>query len=291
MTKNKYSKVIAGTMTWGQWGKQLDKKAFIQLMHHCIENQITTFDHADIYGDYTTEAEFGNAFAESNIDHDNIQLITKCGIQYIGQTRPENQVKHYNYSKEYIIWSTEQSLKNLKTDYLDLLLLHRPSPLLNPEEVAEAITFLKQQGKIKDFGVSNFTASQTDLLSKHTAVSVNQIEFSLTQHTAMHDGILDHMQLNNTQPMCWSPLGSVFKEDTAQTRRIHKQIGVLLQKYNATEDQLLLAWILKHPANIKPVVGTTNTKRLTDAIAATHITLELEDWFSILVASQGHKVP
>ena len=291
MTKNKYSKVIAGTMTWGQWGKQLDKKAFIKLMHHCIENQITTFDHADIYGDYTTESEFGNAFAESNIDRHNIQLISKCGIQLIGQTRPENKVKHYNYSKDYIIWSTEQSLKNLKTDYLDLLLLHRPSPLMQPEEIAEAVSVLKQQGKIKDFGVSNFTASQTDLLSKYTAVSVNQIAFSLTEHTAMHDGVLDHMQLNNTQPMCWSPLGSVFREDTEQTRRIHQQLGLLLQKYNATEDQLLLAWILKHPANIKPVVGTTNTKRLTDAIAATHITLELEDWFSILVASQGHKVP
>ena len=291
MTKNKYSKVIAGTMTWGQWGKQLDKKAFIKLMHHCIENQITTFDHADIYGDYTTESEFGNAFAESNIDRDNIQLISKCGIQLIGQTRPENKVKHYNYSKDYIIWSTEQSLKNLKTDYLDLLLLHRPSPLMQPEEIAEAVSVLKQQGKIKDFGVSNFTASQTDLLSKYTAVSVNQIEFSLTEHTAMHDGVLDHMQLNNTQPMCWSPLGSVFREDNDKNRQIHKQLGALLQKYNATEDQLLLAWILKHPANILPVVGTTNTKRLTDAIAATQITLELEDWFSILVTSQGHQVP
>ena len=291
MTKNKYSKVIAGAMTWGKWGKQLHQKDMISLMHDCIDNQITTFDHADIYGDYTTEIDFGNAFAESNIDRQNIQLISKCGIQYIGQTRPENKVKHYNYSKDYIIWSTEQSLKNLKTDYLDLLLLHRPSPLMQPEEIAEAVSILKEQGKIKDFGVSNFTASQSALLSKHTPISVNQIEFSLTQHTAMHDGTLDQMQLNNTQSMCWSPLGSTFREDTEQTRRIHKQLGRLLQKYNATEDQLLLAWILKHPANILPVVGTTNTKRLSGAIAATNITLELEDWFSILVASQGHKVP
>ncbi|AUC74551.1 aldo/keto reductase family oxidoreductase [Olleya sp. Bg11-27] len=291
MTENKYSKVIAGAMTWGKWGKQLNQKDMISLMNHCIDNQITTFDHADIYGDYTTEIDFGNAFAESNIDRQNIQLISKCGIQYIGQTRPENKVKHYNYSKDYIIWSTEQSLKKLKTDYLDLLLLHRPSPLMQSEEIAEAISILKQQGKIKDFGVSNFTASQSALLSKYIPISVNQIEFSLTQHTAMHDGTLDLMQLNNTQSMCWSPLGSTFREDTEQTRRIHKQLGRLLQKYNATEDQLLLAWILKHPANILPVVGTTNTKRLSGAIAATNITLELEDWFSILVASQGHKVP
>jgi predicted oxidoreductase len=291
MTKNNYSKIIAGTMTWGKWGKQLSKKDMINLMHHCVETNITTFDHADIYGDYSTEKDFGNAFAESHIDRNQIQLISKCGIQYLGEARPENKVKHYNYSKDYIIWSAEQSLKNLKTDYLDVLLLHRPSPLMQVEEVAEAVSTLKQQGKIKDFGVSNFTPSQIDLLSKSVNVKVNQIQFSLTQHTAMHNGSLDHMQLHNIQPMSWSPLGNVFKEDTEQTRRIHKQLGALLQKYNATEDQLLLAWIMKHPANILPVVGTTNPKRLTDAYVATNIDLELEDWFLILVACQGHKVP
>lgn len=287
----KYSRLTAGTMTWGKWGKQLHKKAFIKLLNHCVDTNITTFDHADIYGDYTTESDFGNAFAESTIDRNHIQLISKCGIEYFGNSRPNLKVKHYNYSKKYIIWSAEQSLKKLKTDYLDLLLLHRPSPLLQVEEVVEAISTLKQQGKIKDFGVSNFTPSQTDLLSKYVEVSVNQIEFSLTQHTAMHNGSLDHMQLNNIQPMSWSPLGTVFKEDTEQTRRIHKQLGALLQKYNATEDQLLLAWVLKHPAGIIPVVGTTNPKRLTNAYAATTIDLELEDWFLILVACQGHKVP
>lgn len=291
MTQNKYSKVIAGTMTWGQWGKQLDTKDMIKLMHHCIDNQITTFDHADIYGDYTTEKEFGNAFTESGIDRNKIELISKCGIQYLGNTRSENKVKHYNYSKDYIIWSVEQSLSNLKTDYLDLLLLHRPSPLMEGEIIAEAISTLKQQGKIKEFGVSNFTNTQTDLISKHVAIDVNQIQFSLTEHTAMHDGSLDYMQTNNIQPMSWSPLGSVFKEDNEQTRRIHKQLGTLLQKYNATEDQLLLAWLLKHPANILPVVGTTNTKRLSNAYTASNIDLELEDWFLILVACQGHKVP
>lgn len=286
-----FSKVIAGTMTWGQWGKQLSKQEMINLMHHCVENDIHTFDHADIYGDYSTESDFGHAFAESGIDRNNIELISKCGIQYLGKSRPELKVKHYNYTKEYIIWSTENSLKHLKTDYLDLLLLHRPSPLMQPEVVAEAVSTLKKEGKIKSFGVSNFTPSQTDLLNKYVGVDVNQIEFSLTQHTAMHDGTLDHMTLNNIQPMSWSPLGYVFKEDTEQTRRIHKQLGALLDKYNATEDQLLLAWILKHPSNIIPVVGTTTKQRLKDAYAATKIDLELEDWFLILVACQGHKVP
>ncbi len=286
-----FSKITAGTMTWGQWGKKLSKQEMIDLMHHCLENNIHTFDHADIYGDYSTEADFGNAFAESGIKRSQIELISKCGIQYIGNSRPDLKVKHYNYTKEYIIWSAENSLKHLKTDYLDLLLLHRPSPLLQPEVVAEAIATLKKEGKIKSFGVSNFTPSQTDLLNKYVGVEVNQTEFSLTQHTAMHDGTLDHMMLNNIQPMSWSPLGYVFKEDTEQTRRIHKQLGALLDKYNATEDQLLLAWILKHPSNIIPVVGTTTKQRLKDAYAATKINLELEDWFLILVACQGHKVP
>ena len=286
-----FSKITAGTMTWGQWGKKLSKQEMIDLMHHCLENNIHTFDHADIYGDYSTEADFGNAFAESGIKRSQIELISKCGIQYIGNSRPDLKVKHYNYTKEYIIWSAENSLKHLKTDYLDLLLLHRPSPLLQPEVVAEAVSTLKKEGKIKSFGVSNFTPSQTDLLNKYVGVEVNQTEFSLTQHTAMHDGTLDHMMLNNIQPMSWSPLGYVFKEDTEQTRRIHKQLGTLLDKYNATEDQLLLAWILKHPSNIIPVVGTTTKQRLKDAYAATKINLELEDWFLILVACQGHKVP
>ena len=277
-------------MTWGSWGKQFSKTEIIKLTNHCVDNQITTFDHADIYGGYTTEIDFGNAFAESGIKRETIQLISKCGIQYISENR-NNKVKHYNYSKDYIIWSAEESLKNLKTDYLDLFLLHRPSPLMQPDDIAEAVSILKQQGKIKAFGVSNFTNSQVDLISKSTVVSVNQIEFSLTEHNAMHDGTLDYMMLNNITPMAWSPLGYVFKDDNEQTKRIHKQLGELMGKYNATEDQLLLAWIMMHPANIHPVVGTTDYKRITNATKAIQIKLELEDWFLILVACQGHKVP
>lgn len=286
----KYSRLIAGAMTWGSWGKQYSKKDMISLMHHCLENTITTFDHADIYGDYTTEVDFGNAFAESGIKREDFQLISKCGIQYMGETR-KNTVKHYDYSKDYIIWSAETSLKHLKTDYLDLFLLHRPSPLMNPDEISEAITILKQQGKIKSFGVSNFAPSQVELVSNAVGISANQIEFSLTQHTAMHNGSLDQMLLKNIIPMAWSPLGSVFREDNEQTRRIHKQFGELRDVYNATEDQLLLAWILKHPAKIHPVIGTTSKNRITDAKKAESIDLKLEDWFKILVASQGHKVP
>ncbi len=277
-------------MTWGSWGKQLSKKEMAVLMNFCVSNHITTFDHADIYGAYTTEADFGKAFADSGLQREAIQLISKCGIQYMSDNR-NNKVKHYNYSKKYIISSVEESLKHLKTDYLDLLLLHRPSPLMVAEEIAEAISLLKKDGKIRDFGVSNFTPSQMDLIGLRMDIDVNQIEFSLTEHTAMHDGTLDFMMTNGIKPMAWSPLGAVFKEDNEQTRRIHKQLGALLDKYNATEDQLLLAWLMRHPSGIHPVIGTTTKERMKLAVEATKIELELEDWFLILVAAQGHKVP
>ncbi|WP_246277469.1 aldo/keto reductase [Winogradskyella ursingii] len=286
----KYSRIIAGTMTWGSWGKQLSKKEMDALIHHCTSLGITTFDHADIYGAYTTEAHFGNAFKDSGIERESIELISKCGIQYMSDNR-NNKVKHYDYSKDYIICSVEASLTNLNTEYLDLLLLHRPSPLMVAEEIAEAVTILKKDGKIKDFGVSNFTSSQMEMIGLRTDIDVNQIEFSLTQHSAMHDGTLDYIKTCGIKPMAWSPLGIVFKEDNEKTRRIHKQLGELMDKYNATEDQLILAWILKHPAGIHPVVGTTNKERLKQAMHATKIELELEDWFLILVAAQGHKVP
>ncbi|TXE08195.1 aldo/keto reductase [Gelidibacter salicanalis] len=286
----KYSKIIAGTMTWGAWGKKLSTEAMADLMHFCVEQGVSTFDHADIYGGYTTEAEFGQAFAQSGLNREAVQLISKCGIQHLSGGR-KNKIGHYRYDKDYIIWSVETSLKNLQTEYLDVLLLHRPSPLMHPDEISEAIEKLKQQGKIISFGVSNFTPSQVDLISKNVPVEVNQIEFSLTQYSAMFDGSLDHLLIKEISPMAWSPLGNVFKEDTAQTRRIKILLGELSLKYNATEDALLLAWILKHPANIYPVVGTTTKSRLEDAVKAAAIDLELEDWFLMLVASQGHVMP
>ena len=139
--KTKLSPIIAGTMNWGIWDKKLTTSEMEHLMNICIENQITTFDHADIYGNYTTEADFGKAFKQSNIDRNNVHFISKCGIQSAGSRN--NTVKHYDYSKEYIIWSVENSLKNLQTDYLDVLLLHRPSPLMVADEIAEAIAKLK----------------------------------------------------------------------------------------------------------------------------------------------------
>lgn len=277
-------------MSWGSWGKGFDTNEMTNIIHHCVDNGVTTFDHADIYGDYSTEAQFGSAFLKSGIERDKMQFISKCGIQYVGESR-SNSVKHYDYSSKYIIQSLDSTLKNLRTDYLDLFLLHRPSPLMHPHEVLEAVAKLTQEGKLRNFGVSNFTPSQMQLINNEVPIKVNQIEFSLTHFEAMQDGTLDYMLLNNILPMAWSPLGVVFKLEDERTRRIHKQLQQLRNKYNATEDQLLLAWIMKHPSNIHPVIGTTDLQRIENASKAIAFDLELEDWFHILVASQGFKVP
>ncbi|MDP5106569.1 MAG: aldo/keto reductase [Polaribacter sp.] len=284
------SEIIIGCMSWGKWGKQFSTKQQVDMIQFSVENGNSTFDHADIYGDYSTEAEFGKAIVESGIPRKEIQLVSKCGIQLVGETR-KNKVKHYNYSKEYLIWSAENSLKNLKTDYLDTFLLHRPSPLMQPDEIAEAISELKQSGKIINFGVSNFTPFQVDFIADKITVSVNQIEFSLTQHTAMQDGSLDQMLQKSIRPMCWSPLGTVFRSETAQSLRIKKLLKELSEKYAVSDDVLLLAWILKHPSKISPVIGTTNKERILNANKALEINLDLEDWFLLLEASQGKETP
>ncbi|MEM9144210.1 MAG: aldo/keto reductase [Bacteroidota bacterium] len=285
-----YSPVIAGTMTWGQWGKQLPKVEMTRLMHHCLEMGITTFDHADIYGGYTNEADFGSSFVDSGISRQHIQLITKCGIQYVCEAR-DNTVKHYDYSTDYIIRSAERSLKNLQTDYIDLFLLHRPSPLMHPDAIAEAVVQLKKTGKIKDFGVSNFTPSQIALLETRTPVVAHQFEFSLKARAVFNDGTLDDCLAHGRMAMAWSPLGSYFQAGNEQTKRLRPIMENLAEKYNATPDQLLLAWIMKHPAGVHPVVGTTNQKRLKTAMDAIAIRWGLEDWFMLLEAAQGHKVP
>ncbi len=260
------------------------------LIQNCMDIGIHTFDHADIYGAYSTEKEFGNAIVDMKLNRENYQLISKCGIQYLCDNR-DNTVKHYDYSKDYILWSVDQSLQNLRTDYLDLLLLHRPSPLMDPKEIAEVVELLKKKGKIKSFGVSNFSASQMDLIGLRTDVAVNQVEFSLSQFSAMHNGTFDYMISNGVGAMAWSPLGMIFKESNEQTQRVKEAMEPLKKKYNATADQLLLSWIMKHPAYVHPVIGTTRIDRLKRAKESEQITLDLEDWFLLLVASQGHKVP
>jgi predicted oxidoreductase len=284
------SKLIAGTMTWGSWGKNLNKKEMIDLILSFLEEKITTFDHADIYGAHTTETDFGHAFKESGIARENIQLISKCGIKQVAENR-NYSIKHYDYSEAHIIWSVENSLKNLQTDYLDVLLLHRPSPLMQSEEIANAIEKLKSQGKIKSFGVSNFTSLQTELLQKNINIDYNQIQFSATNHEAMSNGSLDYMQIHQITPMAWNPLGTIYKENNEQTLRLSKVIKQLTVKYDCPAETILLSWIIKHPAGIVPVIGTTNFDRIKNSAKALELSIELEDWFSIWSESIGSKVP
>lgn len=285
------SPIIAGVMNWGVWDKNLNTKEMNHLIRLFFENGITTFDHADIYGGYTTEASFGKAWAEVKLDREKIQLISKCGIQNVSENRPKSTIKHYEYSSDYIIWSVENSLKNLQTDYLDVLLLHRPSPLMQADEIAKAVEQLKATGKIRSFGVSNFTSSQTELLRQKTKIDFNQIQFSATNHEAMVDGSLDYMQLHNIQPMAWNPLGVVFRENSEQTKRLKLLFSKLVEKYHVGSDLILLAWILQHPATILPVAGTINVSRIQQLMKAKSLVLDPQDWFAIWTESMGNKVP
>ena len=290
MSKTVLSPIVAGTMSWGIWDKNLNQKEMENMIHICLENKITTFDHADIYGSYTTEAAFGKAFASSKILREKMQLISKCGIQLVSENRT-NTIKHYNYSKDYIIWSVENSLKNLQTDFLDVLLLHRPSPLMHADEIAEAVLKLKTEGKILDFGLSNFTSSQTELIRQKTEISYNQVQFSATHLEAMLDGSFDYMQIHNIRPMSWNPLGTVFREDIEQTRRLKRILVKLVEKYHVGSDTILLSWILRHPAKVIPIAGTVNVARIQSLMKAVDLQLEKEDWFASWVESMGKDVP
>jgi predicted oxidoreductase len=290
MSRTTLSPIIAGTMNWGVWDKNLTPKEMENMIHLCLENKITSFDHADIYGSYTTESDFGKAFNSSKIAREKIQLISKCGIKMVSKNR-NNTIKHYDFSKSHIIESAEQSLKNLQTDFLDVFLLHRPSPLMQADEIAEAIEKLKKEGKIIDFGLSNFTTSQTELIRQRTEVSYNQIQFSATNFEPMLDGSLDYMQIHKIRPMSWNPLGCVFREEIPQTHRLKKLLAGLVSKYHLGSDSLLLSWVLKHPAKVIPIAGTVNVARIQSLMKAVELEMEPEDWFAIWTESMGEKVP
>lgn len=291
MPKITFSQFVAGTMSWGQWGKALSHKTMSELIEYYYNNGVTTFDHADIYGSYTMESDFGQAFKLTSLQRDKVQFVTKCGIQYISEQRL-NEVVHYDISKSYIMTSAEASLKKLKTDYLDVLLIHRPSPLMHPDEILEAAQSLKKAGKILHFGVSNFGPSQLDLLISKGAIEVNQIELSVTHYDAMFDGTLDKMIQHQILPMAWGPVRSYYNlQQTPKKKRIKQQLLKLTSEYDCTVDQLLYAWILKHPVGVHPIIGSTHRGRISSALQSANINLSTQDWFKILIASQGHQVP
>jgi predicted oxidoreductase len=291
----KLSPVIAGCMKWGQWGSKFSTAAYLQMIEDCLAMGVTTFDHADIYGDYTTEEEFGNALKENPSLRQQMQIITKCGIRRLTPNRPEHKINYYDTSKHHIITSVENSLKNFHTDYIDILLIHRPDPLMHPAEIAEAFEALKEDGKVLHFGVSNFTISQTAMMHSQLEVEFNQVEISILKMELMHSGELDQCIELGITPMAWSPLGggNIFAHATEDERilRIVSAAAILAEKHAVGPDQILLSWLLMHPSGIIPVLGTSKIERVQKALEATQIKMTREEWFMLWRASTGHEVP
>jgi len=285
------SSVIAGCMRWGTWGAKFSTQEYSTLIQQCIENGITTFDHADIYGHYTTEAEFGKAIALNKGIRKNIQLITKCGINLVTENRPQHTIKSYNTSAKHIISSVEQSLKNLCTDYLDCLLIHRPDPLLNAAEVADTIDTLIQSGKVLEFGLSNFLPHQSALLQQHIKLSYNQIELSLTHTDSLLDGTLEYAMQHGTSIMIWSPLGQgIFAGDHPKKEALLNLFNQLSEKYNCQPSQIPNAWLNQLPCKPIPVIGSTQLNRIVQAKEALNIVMEREDWYRLLEVAIGKEV-
>tara|TARA_A100001015_G_scaffold96513_1_gene107209 strand:+ start:474 stop:1328 length:855 start_codon:yes stop_codon:yes gene_type:complete len=281
------SRIISGTMNWGIWGVNHSKQDMSKLISESFDSGINSFDHADIYGGYTTEESFGDAFAETGIKREDVFFISKCGIMYPSEKLPV-KIKHYDYSEDHINKSVDNSLKNLRTDYLDCLLLHRPSPLMDISIIADNIKRLIKSGKIKSFGVSNFTANQMDMFKGKVEVLYNQINLSLTHLDHMFDGTLEYMKANDILPMAYSPLGSYFKEDNGKIKDV---VDKLKNKYGCTDYQLLISWLLKHPSKVYPVIGTTKSDRIESTLKSLKIEIDLIDWFELLEASVGKRVP
>lgn len=276
-------------MRWGIWGANHSVKEIQKLIDVCVEENITTFDHADIYGGHTTEELFGNAWKDMDLKRENLQFISKCGIVMNSDKKP-SALKYYNYNKDYILNCVDESLSNLKTDYLDTLLLHRPSPLMNPEVIAEAFTVLKDVGKVREFGVSNFSVSQFELINQYIPLVTNQIEISVNEISSFENGILDQLMSKGLRPTAWSVMGSYFSDQSDENIRIKKVIVELCDKYNAEENQILLAFILKHPSKIIPVIGTSKAETIRTLSKTLQIDLDLEDWFRILESIKGKEV-
>ncbi len=277
------SKLIAGVWRW----HNVSVDVMERLIHTALEKGITTFDHADIYGNYGNEELFGQVVKRHPSLLAQMQLVSKCGIKLLSNKKPAHRIKHYDTTKQHIIASAEHSLNALGAGHLDVLLLHRPDPLMDVDEVAEAFSLLKQHGKVLYFGVSNFTPAQFDLLQRAWSFPLvtNQIELSLTHHQPFFDGTVDHLYQHRVSPMAWSPLGG------GKMNLDDRVFFNLAAKYNATYSQLALAWLLAHPAQVFPIIGTTQPERIAEAAKSQRIALDRQDWFEMLKWARGNDVP
>lgn len=310
------SRLIYGCMKLSTWDSNPITKEEIshaeKLINKSIENGVNTIDHADIYCFGKAEKVFGEVLKADPGMRENIILQSKCGIRMQGDPN-ENSPGRYDFSCEYIIESVENILKRLNTDYLDILLLHRPDPLMEPEEVAAAFDKLITSGKVKHFGVSNFTSMQIALLQKYVEqkIIINQVEINLLHNSLINDGVvaninsdkfsnvsgtLDYCRLNDIQIQAWSPLAKgVFtnvpegsSQNIFDTANYVKQLG---NEKNVSTEAIVLAWLLKHPAKIQPVLGTSNLDRLNACLQADKVELSREEWYQLFIYARGESLP
>lgn len=290
----KISRIVHGYWRLTNWNFSLQE--ILKLTEQALELGITTFDHADIYGNYSCEKFFGDALnLKKNIRKD-IQIITKCGIKLVSDKFPERKIKIYDYSYEHIITSVEKSLQNFGTDYIDLLLLHRPAPFLNPKEISKAFSELKKSGKVLNFGVSNFSPTQFEMLNLLTEEKLvtNQVEISPYCLENFENGNFDFFQKEKIKPMAWSPLagGKLINPQDNKANRIHQVLCEIAEELNINSiEKIILAWLLNHPAGIIPILGTGKIDRLNIAAEAISLKLSLEQWYRIYNASTGVELP
>ncbi|MCU0633569.1 MAG: aldo/keto reductase [Gemmatimonadaceae bacterium] len=285
------SPVVAGAWRMGDWG--FDVPARVRWIEEAIALGLTTFDHADIYGNYTVEALFGEALAATPGLRDRLRLVTKCGIRLISPNRPAHTIKSYDTSAAHVTASVEQSLRALRTDRIDLLLIHRPDILMDPDALAACFTRLREAGKVLAFGVSNHTPSQFAMLHRRIPLLTNQVELSPLALGALDDGTLDQALDLGLPPMIWSPLagGRLFTATDARAARVRAVLGAVAQQHGVSPTTVAFAWILRHPARPIPITGSRRIDALREAVTARGVPLTTEDWYRIWEASAGHEVP
>ena len=286
------SQVIFGCMRIVESGISHDD--LLKLVKKCLDLGIDTFDHAPVYGGYTCEKVFGDAVLRRDPAlRSQMKLVTKTGIVIPG--RKGNDRIYYDARKASILAEMDESLERLGTDHVDLLLVHRPDPLADPAETADALDTLIAQGKTLHVGVSNYTPEQTDALQKHLKAPLvtNQLEFSVKTVDNFFNGVSDDLFARGMKPMAWSPLGggSVFKGEDEKSVRIRAAVKKLADKYGAEIDTIMYAWLFRHPLEIMAITGTMNEKRIENAVKALDIEIEHNEWYEIAAASRGFDVP
>lgn len=285
-----FSRFVMGYWRLMDWNMSPQER--VSFIEQHLELGITTVDHADIYGGYQCEAAFGDALKLAPHLREQMEIVTKCGIATTA--RAENALGHYITDRDHIVKSAEQSLVNLATDRLDLLLIHRPDPLMDADEVAEAFQHLHQSGKVRHFGVSNFTPAQFTLLQSRLpfTLATNQVEISPVHQPLLLDGTLDQLQQLRIRPMAWSCLGGgrLFNDDAFQPLR--NELAVVAEELNAeTIEQVVYAWVLRLPSQPLPIIGSGKIERVRAAVGSASLNMSCQQWFRIRKAALGYDVP